>query len=152
MVAVGRSKGRSIFVVVMLLPSTLELASTDATGLCTVRWLADSPPAALQSEYEALLGELLARQSARWLFDIRCRPVPDMETANWVALNWLPRAAAQVLTGPLRVAYLISPERAAHIASDPHLLDAVHDALAPNRRYLLALFGDENTARRWLLA
>ena len=141
-----------MFVFAMILPSTLELTSPDATNLCTVRWLAGSPPNALQTEYETLLGELLAWHSARWLFDIRCRPVPNIETANWITLNWLPRAAARVVAGPLRVAFLVATERAENLISDPHLLGSLPDALAPNRRYLVALFGDENAARQWLLA
>lgn len=120
--------------------------------LLEVRWLADSDGPGLQAEYESLLNAEPAHEAMRWLLDIRCRPTPTLEMANWVTLNWMPRAAARLAPQRLCVAYVISPQRAEALAADPELQANLADALAPNRLYHMALFGDTATARQWLLS
>jgi hypothetical protein len=117
----------------------------------TVRWLSDSTLLTLQAEYESVLVNEDAHRTERWLLDLRQRPTPTIEANNWVRYNWLPRAAALV-PGRLRLAYIISAERAELICIDPELQANLHDALAPNRHYDIHLFGEETEALLWLTA
>jgi hypothetical protein len=135
----------------MLPPPTLELSYVADHDLFVVRWRSATPPQLLCHDYESLLDAAPAHYALRWLLDVRHRPVPTLENLNWITLNWLPRVAARFAPGALRVAYLISAERAAVLAADPFLGSQLHDALAPNRHYEVAVFGDEAAARHWLL-
>ena len=135
----------------MTTPASLEIEYHAEQNLLSVRWLSNSSLPAMQAAYEALLALEPARRAARWLLDIRQCPIPTIESANWVTLNWLPRAAALMAPALLCVAYVISSERAEVLGSDPDLAATVQDALAPNRHYHLGLFRHEEEAVRWLL-
>lgn len=119
-------------------------------GLLLVRWQAESSPLVLCAEYDTALALAAAYATPRLLLDVRRRTQPPVEAVNWIMLNWLPRTAARFAPRPLYVAYLLSPERATELAADPFLLSLVHDALAPNCSYQLAVFTDEAAARQWL--
>lgn len=106
----------------------------------------------LQDEYEAILTAESARSTDRWLLDVRQRPTPNVEAANWVTYNWLPRAATLRAPGKLCVAYLISPQRTEALANDPELQESLHDAMAPNRLYTIGIFSEEAAAISWLKA
>ena len=129
----------------------MEIEYRAEQDLLSVRWLSDLSLPQMQAEYEALLVLESARRTVRWLLDIRQCPIPTIESANWVTLNWLPRAAALMAPAHLCVAYIISSERAEALATDPDLAATVQDALAPNRHYHLGLFRQEEEAVRWLL-
>ena len=133
------------------IPSALFAPSYLAEpGLLLVRWRAESPPPVLRAEYDTVLALAAAYATPRLLLDVRRRAQPPVEVVNWITLNWLPRTAALFAPRLLYVAYLLSPERATVLAADPFLFSLVHDALAPNCAYQLAVFTDEAAARQWL--
>ncbi|WP_460551028.1 hypothetical protein [Hymenobacter daeguensis] len=134
------------------MPTSLHFSFCAETGVFFVRWLSNTQLPTLQHEYEAILAAEPAHRTDRWLLDVRQRPTPDIEAANWVAYNWLPRAANLWAPGRLCVAYLISPQRAEALVTDPGLQESLHDAMAPNRLYTMALFSEEEAAIRWLKA
>ncbi len=134
-----------------LFPS-LQFCYRSDLGFFMVRWLSDSIFPTLQAEYEAVLANKDAHRTERWLLDLRQRPTPTIEAANWVVYNWLPRAAAALVPARLRLAYLISAERAELIRTDPALQANIQDALAPNRHYDVHLFSEEAEALHWLSA
>lgn len=136
----------------MTSPLNVKTTYNAHQNLFAVRWQAELSLPTLQDEYEALLAEATSRRAVRWLLDVRQRPTPSIEAANWVTLNWLPRAAALVAPTRLSVAYVISSQRAEALALDPELVANVNDVMAPNRHYQLALFGTEDEALGWLLA
>ena len=133
-----------------MIASSLHLCYRSDLNLFLVRWLTDSTLANLQAEYEFVLSDQRASCTERWLLDLRCRPTPTIEAANWVTYNWLPRAAARLIPARLRLAYLISSARAEALETDPNLQPNVKDAMAPNRHYDLQLFGNEDEAVQWL--
>lgn len=135
-----------------LLPfySALETNFYPEKRLLTVRWPIIISQASLKAQYEYLLQVAPVRQASRWLLDIRQCPVPNIETANWITLNWLPRAAAMLAPARLCVAYVVSDQRAEALAA-PELSANIRDAMAPNRLYHLGVFGTEPEAVRWLL-
>ncbi|WP_210517899.1 hypothetical protein [Hymenobacter terricola] len=132
--------------------SSLQLNYRPDLGVLMVRWLEDSTFPHLQDEYEAVLTAEPTQRTGRWLLDVRRRPTPTIEAANWVIYNWMPRAAATLLPDRLRIAYLISSLRAEALSSDPDIQISLQDALAPGRHYDMAVFGDEAEAVRWLTA
>ena len=117
----------------------------------TVRWPTHERTATSRSDYETLLLLPEARRTARWLFDVRRRPYTDAASAHWVITDWLPRAAA-LLPAPLRLAYLVAPNRAAELAADTPVRAETQPATLPGLPYLLNFFTDEGEAVRWLLA
>lgn len=131
---------------------SLQFCYRSDLGFFMVHWLADSTLPTLQAEYEAVLANEDAHRTERWLLDVRQRPTPTIEAANWVTYNWLPRAAAALAPARLRLAYLISAEQAEFIRTDPALQANIQDALAPNRHYDIHLFGEEAEALHWLIA
>jgi hypothetical protein len=136
----------------MSMPASLNFSFYPETGVFLVRWLRDSQLPTLQQEYEAILTAAPAKRTHRWLLDVRQRPAPSIEAANWVTYNWLPRAASMQPPGQLCVAYLVSSQRVEALANDPELQESMYDAMAPNRLYTLALFSEETAAIRWLSA
>ena len=130
--------------------SSLQFCYRSDLGFFVARWLSDSTFPTLQAEYEAVLANAHAHRTERWLLDVRQRSTPTIETANWVTYNWLPRAAAALVPARLRLAYLVSAERAEFIHTDPALQANMQDALAPNRHYDAHLFGEEAEALHWL--
>jgi hypothetical protein len=134
------------------MPASLNFSFCADLGVFFVRWLTEAQLPMLQLEYEAILAAEPARRTGRWLLDVRQRPTPDIEAANWVTYNWLPRAATLRAPDQLCVAYLVSPQRAEALVNDPELQESLHDAMAPNRFYNMALFSEESAAIRWLSA
>ena len=119
-------------------------------GIFTVRWPTHERTATAPSDYEALLLLPEARHTSRWLFDVRRRPYTTAASAQWVTQNWLPRAAA-LPPGPLRLAYLVAPSRAAELTADTPLRTAVEPATHPGQAFIMHTFTDEGEAVRWLL-
>ena len=119
--------------------------------LFTVRWPTHALTATVPNDYEALLLLPEAHRTARWLFDVRRRPYTDAATARWVMQDWLPRAAA-LLPAPLRLAYLVAPDRAAELTADTPLRAVVQPATLAGQPYLVHISTDEGEAVRWLLA
>ena len=136
----------------MTSPTSLQICYRSELDILLVRWLAESTFPTLQAEYESVLSNDQTGRTERWLLDLRRRPTPTIEAANWVTYNWLPRAAASVVPARLRLAYLISSERADILRTDPNLQANVQDAMAPNRHYDIHLFGNEEEAVSWLAA
>jgi hypothetical protein len=118
----------------------------------TVRWLAEPPATVAKAEYQALLAEACAHQSARWLMDSRRRPEPDVELAEWVVNAWFGQAVAALRPARLRMAYLMPPGREQTMSRNPQLHQALAPAFGSIRPYDLQLFDDEGQAVRWLLA
>lgn len=136
----------------MSMSASLNFSFCSELDVFFVRWLREAQRLLLQPEYEAILAAEPAQRTSRWLLDVRQRPTPDIEAANWVTYNWLPRAATLRAPGQLCVAYLVSPQRAEALATDPELQENLHDAMAPNRLYTIGLFSEEAEAIRWLQA
>ena len=116
-----------------------------------VRWPSHATNATTPADYEAVLHLPEVRCTHRWLFDVRRRPHTSAAAAQWVVHQWLPRAAA-LLPQPLRLAYLVAPNRVQELAADTPLGAVVQPATLPGHTYLLRIFTDEGEAVRWLLA
>ncbi|GAA4030984.1 hypothetical protein GCM10022409_14020 [Hymenobacter glaciei] len=119
--------------------------------LFTVRWPTHERTATAPGDYEALLLLPEARRTHRWLFDVRRRPYTTAAAARWVVRDWLPRAGA-LTPAPLRLAFLVAPERAEDLATDSPLRTEVQPSTMPGQPYILHAFTDEGAAVRWLLA
>ena len=73
----------------VLLPC-LRITYRPDLDLLTVRWLGESPLAALQGEYDTVLAQLQVHRTARLLLDIRRRDAPSHEMTHWFNAEWLP--------------------------------------------------------------
>jgi len=131
--------------------SSLQLIYRSDLDLLTARWLTDSTLLNIQAEYEALLAAGQTHATGRWLLDLRRRPIPTADVAQWVMYDWLPRAAASMAPVRLRLAYFISPGRRDAMRTDASLYARMKDALDPEQPYDLQLFSDEGEAVGWLM-
>jgi hypothetical protein len=119
-------------------------------GILVGRWLANASLSESQAHYEVMLAAEAAARTTQWLLDLRLAPTPPPELANWIAYNWIPRAAARTAPRLLRLAFLLSEQRARAVQADAALDLAVEDLLVPARTYDAALFLDEDGALAWL--
>lgn len=118
--------------------------------MVVLRWLRDASLPEMQIGHQAAL--YLARHHAatHWFIDVRRRLLVDNTHSSWVIDEFLPQAAA-LLPGPLRVAYLMSPNRQRTIDSQPELQATFSRAQMPNLPYYMQAFMDEAAAINWLL-
>lgn len=131
--------------------SPLALSYRPDLHVLTMRWPAGDDLATLQPTYEALLRSESVGRTNRWLFDVRRAPVPSPELMNWLATNWLPRAAARVVPGHLRLAYLILPRQLREGRADLSLYATIRDqVVAAAITARTSLFIDEGLAVVWL--
>ncbi|QNH62683.1 hypothetical protein [Hymenobacter sediminicola] len=132
--------------------STLNIQFRPDLDLLTVRWLDALHPDLFQQDYHTILAESRSNNTARWLVDVRRRPHPTPEMADWAANVWLPEVVAALAPVRPRLAYLISPSREEALKASPSLQQSVQAAISPTRGYDVAIFNDEGLATEWLLA
>jgi hypothetical protein len=131
--------------------SPLALSYRPDLNVLTVHWPAGNDLATLQPTYESLLRSESVGRTAHWLFDVRRAPVPSPELVNWIATNWLPRAAARVAPDHLRLAYLILPRQLREGRADLSLYATIRDQVAAAATTArTSLFIDEGPAVGWL--
>lgn len=118
--------------------------------MLVLRWLRDASLSEIQLGHQAALH--LARQHAvtHWFIDVRRRLLVDNVHSSWLIDEFLPQAAA-LLPAPLRVAYLMSPNRQRTIDSQPELQLIFSRSQTPNLPYRMQSFMDEAATIKWLL-
>jgi hypothetical protein len=115
-----------------------------------VRWLTDEALPNFREEYSDLLAAGQRHLSRRWLLDIRRRPAPPVETTQWVIEQWLPEVVAALAPERLRLAFLVSPARAATLRTETVSAPTLAYIQGPDCAYDLRLFTEEGEAISWL--
>jgi len=115
-----------------------------------VRWPDDASLLQLQADFTAILAVAEQHATARWLLDVRRRDQISPELGRWTTTTFYPLAASRFAPEVLRISVLCSPARMAVYAADPVQMQYLTYGLAPERSYLMRLFGDEGTAMEWL--
>ena len=82
-----------------------------------------------------------------WLLDIRRRNNEDLETAQWLRTDFMPRLAAQA-GGPSFLAYLLS---SAHLGRIDDPATVLPQGMPFQRSVHIALFIEEGAASAWLV-
>lgn len=132
--------------------STLVIQYRPDLDILTVRWLAELLTDRFQQEYNTILQEAQIYDTPRWLIDVRRRPHPAPDMADWAANVWLPQVVTALAPRRPRLAYLISPSREQSLKASPALQASVQAASSPERGYDVAIFNNEGEANNWLLA
>jgi len=126
----------------------LEIVARPDLPAIVARWQREISAAELQQGYQAILAMADECQCGRWLLDLRRRnELATPEIDAWMQTFFLPQLRDRYAE-PARLAFLVSPLRAAQTASAapaPAALDA-----APGTHILTASFTDEAAAYRWL--
>ncbi|GAB2944674.1 hypothetical protein GCM10027048_06960 [Hymenobacter coalescens] len=115
-------------------------------GLLVSRWGYQPDPAELPPIYEQLTEQALACGCRFWLQDIRRRTLNDPAITRWLLADYFP-LMAQRLGGRLAVAYLTGPALLEAIVTGPGYLPPSGYDQQP---FVVAFFGDEGEAIRWL--
>lgn len=136
----------------MYFSTSLDIQYRPDLDFLTIRWLDELPSAHFQQEYQHILTEAQQHDTPRWLVDVRRRPTPTPDMAEWAATTWLPQVVATLAPRRPRLAYLISPSSAAAIQTNPTLKPSLQTAIRPDRGYDVAIFNSEGEATTWLLA
>jgi hypothetical protein len=113
------------------------------------RWQREITEPELQHGYLAILNEGDAQDCWRWLLDLRRREElasPALEL--WMYNDFFPRLVGRY-PAPVRIAFLISPLRAAQQQSGSSAAGLSADS-RPERGYQSGLFTDEAAAYHWL--
>lgn len=130
-------------------PATAPLLTTSYRpdlGVLVSRWGFQPEPSLLPATYEQLAADAQASGCRCWLQDIRRRTFNDPATTHWLVGTYFPQMAAR-LGGRLHVAYLAGPTLMEKILSGPDFLPPSAYAHMP---FVVAFFGDEGEAVRWL--
>lgn len=131
---------------------TLDIQYRTDLDILTVRWLSELRSDQFQQDYTTILQEAQAYETPRWLIDVRRRPHPAPDMADWAANVWLPQVVSTLAPRRPRLAYLISPSREESLKASPGLQASVQAASSPERGYDVAIFNNEGEANDWLLA
>jgi hypothetical protein len=115
-----------------------------------VRWPEDAPLLQLQADFAAVLASAEEHNTAHWLLDVRRRDQISPELGRWTTTIFYPQAASHFIPAVLRISVLCSPARMAVYAANPVQMQYLAYGLAPERSYIMRLFGDEGTAMEWL--
>ena len=127
----------------------LEITPRPDLPAIVARWQREITVHELQAGYLAVLTAADALGCERWLLDLRRRDeLATPELSTWLNTDFLPRLAHRYVH-PVRIAFLISPLRAAHEQSDSSAT-AISATSNPSQKYLTALFTDEAAAYQWL--
>lgn len=128
----------------------LHLSYRPDLAMLVVRWLRAASFGEVQQGFLAAREMSYRHEAARWLIDVRRRGDLNAGSSSWVATTLLPAVAAETLTGPLCIAYLLSPERASMLQQDQGMRAATTVAQTSSV-YQLQLFMEEGEATGWLL-
>jgi len=127
----------------------LEITPRPDLPAIVARWQREITAPELQAGYHAILAAADAHCCWRWLLDLRRREELATPALNaWVTTAFFPQLAGRY-AAPVRLAFLISPRRAAQeqAASSASAISAASHA---SQGYLSALFTDEAAAYHWL--
>ena len=130
----------------------LEIQYRPDLEVLTVRWLNALHPDLFQQDYHTILERARTHNAARWLVDVRRRPHPTPDMADWAANVWLPEVVKALAPRRARLAYLISPSRQEALHASPSLQQSLKNAINPARGYDVAIFNEEGDANTWLMA
>ncbi|WP_303310698.1 hypothetical protein [Hymenobacter sp. BT730] len=136
----------------MYLSPRLEIQYRSDLDVLTVRWLNALQPDLFQQDYHTILSEACTHNTTRWLIDVRRRPHPTPDMAEWAANVWLTEVVETMAPHRARLAYLISPSREEALQASPSLQASVKTASNPNRGYDVSIFNNEGEANTWLMA
>lgn len=127
----------------------LEITPRPDLPAIVARWMREITEPELQAGYFAIMEAADGIACWRWLFDLRRREeIATPELTAWLNTHFfpqLPRRYAQ----PVRIAFLISPLRAAYQQSASSAA-ALSASSRPDDGYRTALFTDEAAAYQWL--
>ena len=127
----------------------LEINPRPDLPAIVARWQREITAAELQAGYFAILQAADDHQCWRWLLDLRRREdLASAELNNWVTNDFFPRLLHRY-SAPVRIAFLISPLRAARQAA-PASVATITANPQPDQGYKSALFTDEAAAYQWL--
>ena len=127
----------------------LEITPRPDLPAIVARWQREITASELQAGYFAILAAADELGCWRWLLDLRRREeLASPALTNWMNADFFPQLVSRY-ANPVRIAFLISPLRAAHGQSDSSV--AVISATArPDSSYFTSLFTDEAIAYQWL--
>ena len=127
----------------------LEITPRPDLPAIVARWQREITPVELQTGYFAILAAADALGCWRWLLDLRRREeLASPALATWMNADFFPQLVSRY-ANPVRIAFLISPLRAAHGQSDSSVA-VISTAVRPDSSYFTSLFTDEAVAYRWL--
>ena len=130
-------------------PFGLEITPRPDLPAIVARWQREITAPELRAGYFAILTAADALGCWRWLLDLRRREeLATPELAIWINTDFFPQLTRRY-DHPVRVAFLISPLRAAQEQSASSAT-AISSASRPDSSYFTALFTDEAAAYRWL--
>lgn len=143
-----------ISTVLAALPATayaeyLNLSYRPDLRMVVLRWLRDTSLSELQLGHQAALHLARQQAAAHWFVDVRRLVVTNSSHSGWVIDSFLPQAAA-LLAEPLRIAYLMSPNRQNAIATQPDLRTVISRSQVSGCPYSLRIFLEEASAMTWL--
>ena len=127
----------------------LEISPRPDLPAIVARWQREISEMELHDGYFAILAAADDLVCWRWLLDLRRRDeLATPSLATWIETDFFPRLVKRYPC-PVRLAFLVSPMRAQHQASDSSA--AVISAKSRREQgYLTALFTDEADAYEWL--
>ena len=127
----------------------LEITPRPDLPAIVARWQREITAAELRAGYFAILAAADALGCWRWLLDLRRREeLASPELTTWVNDDFFPQLVGRYAS-PVRLAFLISPRRAAHGQSDSSVA-AISATERPDTHYFTSLFTDEAVAYQWL--
>ena len=127
----------------------LEITPRPDLPAVVARWQREITESELQHGYLAILATGDALGCWRWLLDLRRREeLATPALTAWVNAEFFPKLRHRY-PAPVRIAFLISPLRAATEQSAGSVA-AISATARPEQGYQTALFTDEATAYKWL--
>lgn len=126
----------------------LQLTPRPDLGVLVGRWGYQPDPAQLPAAYEELTQAVLRAPCRFWLQDIRRRTLNDPGATRWLLDSYFPNMATR-LGGRLYVAYLVGPDLHQRLITGPDF--APVDSYL-GKPFVVAFFGDEGEATKWLNA
>ncbi len=127
----------------------LEITSRPDLPAVIARWQREITEPELRLGYRAILDAGDALGCWRWLLDLRRREeVVSPALTHWMYNDFFPQLAGRY-AAPVRLAFLISPLRAAMQQSD-HSTTHLSTDSRPEHAYQSRLFTDEAAAYQWL--
>lgn len=130
-------------------PPGLEITPRPDLPAIVARWQREITAPELQTGYFAIMAAADELGCWRWLLDLRRREeLVSSELTTWMNTDFFPKLR-QRYAQPVRIAFLISPLRAARQQSASSV--AVISATSrPDAGYISELFTDEAIAYQWL--
>ena len=131
-------------------PFGLEITPRPDLPAVVARWQREITAPELQAGYFAILAAADALGCWRWLLDLRRRDeLATPALTAWINTDFFPRLAHRY-PAPVRLAFLVSPLRAAQEESASSATAISARPADPGASYLTALFTDEAAAYQWL--